>query len=369
MKIKVNQSLVVGALRAATRVAPKNATIPILTHILIDAKSPGTLSIKATDLEYELTSHVSADVEQGGSVCVSAVAFRDIISKLPKDADISIQREGDRISLKSGRSRFHINVLSADDWPQIVGDNTPYAFRMPSKELAKAVKDTSFAMSTEETRYYLNGIYMHIPDGQGSIVFVSTDGHRLAKVEMPTPADIKVGPGVIIPRKTILELANLLAHATESVAIKYSDNFIVFDFGDVILKSKIIDGTFPDYSRVIPNNNEKIALVDAGALAQAAARVATVSSEKGHVIRMQMDGSVLTLSARSPDTGDAEDEIEVEWNSEKFLIGFNSKYVQECLDALGEGTVSLKFSDPGSPCLLENPKNTSKILILMPMRV
>ena len=369
MKIKVNQSVVVGALRAATRVAPKNATIPILTHVLIDAKSPGSLSIKSTDLDIELTSDVSADVEQGGSACVSAFAFRDVISKLPKDADIRIEKDGDRISLKSGRSRFHLNVLSGDDWPQIVGTETPYAFRMPSKELAQAINNTSFAISTEETRYYLNGIYMHFPEGTDVMRFVATDGHRLSRIEIIAPNGARGGPSVIIPKKAILEAANLLAHSPETVTVKYSQNFIVFDFGDVILKSKLVDGTFPDYERVIPNNNEKIAVVDAEALAQSAARVATVSSEKGRSVRMHLDGGVMTLSTTSPDTGDATDEIDALWGDGEFTIGFNSKYVQECLDVLGDGPVTLKFSDPGAPCLMQSQKKPEMLVVLMPMRV
>lgn len=369
MKIKVNQSVVVGALRAATRVAPKNGAIPILSHVLIDAKSPGSLSIKATDLEIELTSDVGADVEQGGVVCVSAIAFRDIISKLPKDADINIEKDGDRISLKSGRSRFHLNTLSGDDWPQIVGTDTPYALRMPSKELAQAINNTSFAISTEEIRFYLNGIYMHIPDGNGVMRFVATDGHRLAKVEMPAPAGSDGAPGVIIPKKTVLEVSSLLAHAPETVMVKYSQNFIVFDFGDVTLKSKLVDGTYPDYERVIPGNNEKVAVVDAGALAQAAARVATVSSEKGNGIRVQMSHGVMTLSVTNPDTGDATDEIEAEWNGDSFTIGFNSKYIKDCLDVLGEGSVTLTFNDPGAPCIMTNPNKAGLLLVIMPMRV
>ena len=369
MKLKVNQSVVVGALRAATRVAPKNATIPIITHVLIDAKSPGSLSIKSTDLKIELTSDVSADVEQGGTVCVSAFAFRDVISKLPKDADIRIEKDGDRISVKSGRSRFHLNVLSGDDWPQIVGTETPYAFRMPSKELAQAINNISFAISNEETRFYLNGIYMHIPEGRDVMRFVATDGHRLARVEMTAPAGSNGAPGVIIPKETVLEAANLLAHSHETVTVKYSQNFIVFDFGDVILKSKLIDGSYPDYERVIPNNNEKIAVVDAGALAQSAARVATVSSDKGSAIRMRLDGGVMTLSVTSPDTGDATDEIEALWGDGEFTIGFNSKYVQECLDVLGDGPVTLKLKDPGAPCLMQSQKKPEMLVVLMPMRV
>lgn len=369
MKLKVNQSVIVGALRAATRVAPKNATIPILTHILIDAKSPGSLSIKSTDLEIELTSDVSAEVEQGGSACVSAFAFRDVISKLPKDADIRIERDGDRISLKSGRSRFHLNILSDDDWPQIVGSDTPHAFRMQSKELAQAINNASFAISTEETRYYLNGIYMHFPEGKDVMRFVATDGHRLSRIEMPAPEGSGGAPGVIIPKKTVLEAANLLAHSPDTVMVKYSQNFIVFDFGDVILKSKLVDGTFPDYERVIPENNEKIAVVDAGALAQSAARVATVSSEKGRVIRVKMSSGLMTLSVTSPETGDAMDEIEATWGDEEFTIGFNSKYVQECLDVLGDGPVTLKLRDPGAPCLMQSQKKPEMLVVLMPMRV
>lgn len=369
MKLTVNQSALVGALKAATRVAPKNATIPILTHVLIEAKSPGTLFIRSTDLEFELTSAVSANIEQGGSLCVSAIAFRDVISKLPKDADIRIEKDKDRISLKSGRSRFHLNTLSSDDWPQIVGNDTPHVFQMTTKELAQAINDTSFAISTEETRYYLNGIYMHVVDGGAVLRFVSTDGHRLARVEMRAPNGSENALGVIIPRKTVLEAANLMGHASETVMVKHSENFIVFDFGDVVLKSKLVDGTFPDYSRVIPQSNDKVAVVDAGVLSETVARVATVSSEKGRAVRMSLDGKVMTLSVTSPDTGDATDEVEVDWSGGKLLVGFNSKYVQECMDVLGDGPVSLKFSDAGSPCIMENPKKPGLLLVLMPMRV
>lgn len=369
MKLTINQKALTKALAAAGRVAPKNTTIPIISHVYFEAKSPNVVSIRATDLDIEIDCLADAKVEQGGALCVPAAAFRDISNKLNDGADVKIELDDSRMTIKSGRSRFHLATLPAQDWPEITGKETPHEFEIGAKDIASAFGKVSFAVSTEETRYYLNGIYMH-PVEDGTVLrFVATDGHRLSRVDTKAPQGAEKIPGVIIPRKTVGEVERLLKDAPSDVVIRLSQNFIRFELGATVLSSKLIDGTFPDYVRVIPSNAEKVAKIESAALAGAVSRVSTIQSDRGRAVRFEFDGSLLELSVQNPDMGDAKDEITVEWRPEKFVVGFNSQYVQDILDALDGEQVSMSFVDPGSPAIMTNERDPSMLTVLMPMRV
>lgn len=367
MKLTINQKVLTKALAAASRVAPKNTTIPIISHVHFEAKSPNVVSIRATDLDIEITCLADAKVEQGGSLCVPAAQFRDIANKLNDGADVKIEIDDQRMTIKSGRSRFHLATLPAQDWPEITGKETPHEFTIPSKDLAVMIGKVSFAMSSEETRYYLCGIYMH--PVEGALRMVATDGHRLSRVEATVPQGAEAIPGVIIPRKTAGEVERLLKDAPSDVVIRLSQNFIRFELGSTVLASKLIDGTFPDYARVIPSSADKHAKINSAALSDAVARVSTIQSDRGRAVRFEFEGSVLELLVQNPDMGDARDEITVEWLPEKFVVGFNSQYVQDSVAALDCETVTMSFVDPGSPAILTNDRDPSMLTVLMPMRV
>lgn len=372
MRLTINQKDLNKALTAASRVASARATIPILSHIHFDAKSPNKVAIKATDLDIEITINAEAKVEQGGEVCVPAGAFRDIANKLNAGADVSLVVEDSRLTIKSGRSKFHLNTLPTDDWPEITGGETPHRFEIASEAIGRMFASTAFAISTEETRYYLNGIFLHVAGiGQEArLRGVATDGHRLSRYDVDLPPQAKTDmPGVIIPRKTVAEVERFLKDSPDKITICLSTKFIRFELGSMILSSKIVDGSFPDYARVIPAETSKSGVVDSSSLAASIARVSTVVSDKGRAVKMSFSKNGLTNSASNPDMGDAVDDIDCGWDgSENFEIGFNSRYVQECVDVLGAGAVSLKFTDPGSPCIMRG-KDDALLIVLMPMRV
>lgn len=372
MKLTINQKELTKALTAATRVAPARTNIPILSHVHFDAKSPNKVAIKATDLDIEITINVDAKVEQGGEICVPAAAFRDIANKLNAGADVRLEFSDSRLTIKSGRSKFHLNTLPTQDWPEITSGETPHSFEIASEAIGRMFGSTGFAMSTEETRYYLNGIFFHVSgiDQEARLRGVATDGHRLSRYDVDLPPQAKTDmPGVIIPKKTVAEVDRFLKDSPETITISLSTKFIRFDLGSMILSSKIIDGTFPDYARVIPADVPMQSIVDSTALSASVARVSTVASDRGRAVKMTFSGSSLTTSVFNPDMGDAVDEIDCEWPpNEKFEVGFNSRYVQECLDIIGAGPVSLKFRDPGAPCIMRG-KDDALLIVLMPMRV
>jgi len=373
MRLTINQKDLNKALTAASRVASARATIPILTMVRFEATSPNKAWLRATDLDIEVTINTEAKVEQGGEICVPASAFRDIVNKLNSGADVSLVVDDNRLTIKSGRSKFHLNTLPTSDWPEIANKETSHRFDMPADHIGQIISKTSFAVSTEDTRYYLNGIFLHVVGvGESArLRGVATDGHRLSRYEVELPAQATENlPGVIIPRKTVAEVERLLKDAPATITIRMATNFIRFEIGSTTLASKIIDGIFPDYARVIPTNADKEAIVDAATLSASVARVSTVSSERGRAVKMFFNGSSLTNSVYNPEMGDAVDEVDCEWKSgSSFEIGFNSKYIMECMDTLGEGFVSMNFSDPGSPCVMRNGTDENLLIVLMPMRV
>jgi len=244
--------------------------------------------------------------------------------------------------------------------------------RLPAAELKRIIDKTQFAISTEETRYYLNGIYLHAleVDGTAMLRAVATDGHRLARVEMPAPAGAAAMPGVIVPRKTVSEVQRLLEDPEGSVAIDLSPAKIRFTVGDVVLTSKLIDGTFPDYGRVIPTGNDKELTLDKGAFKNAVDRVSTISSERGRAVKLSLQQGRLVLSVTNPDSGSATEEMEVEYASDPLDIGFNSRYLLDIADQIDSDSAVLRLADPGSPTLIQDQGGgTSALYVLMPMRV
>jgi DNA polymerase III subunit beta len=372
MKVTVERAELLKSLGHVHRVVERRNTIPILANVLIKAER-GKLSMKATDLDLEVIDSVAAEVSPGGATTVPAHMFYEIVRKLPEGAQIVIEGSGDRavLSLRAGRSRFTLQTLPESDFPDLAAGEMTHSFKVAAADLKRLIDKTQFAISTEETRYYLNGIYLHTAGTAKAATLraVATDGHRLAQVDLPLPQGAAGMPGIIVPRKTVGEVQRLIETGEGEVTIELSAGKIRFSIGDVVLTSKLIDGTFPDYARVIPANNDKSLIVDKKDFEAAVDRVSTVSSERGRAVKLSITGGRLVLSVTNPDSGSATEELEVEYESDPLDIGFNSRYLLD-IAAQIEGEVAvLKLADPGSPTLIQDKDAKGALYVLMPMRV
>ena len=372
MKVTIERSVLLKALGHVHRIVEKRNTIPILSNVLIEA-ADGSVALKSTDLDLEATEQIPADVEQAGATTVAAHVVFDIVRKLPEGAQVSLDMAGEtgQLLLRSGRSRFFLQALPASDFPDLTLGEFSHRFAMPSAELKKLIDNSQFAISTEETRYYLNGIYLHTVDSGGTAMLraVATDGHRLARVETPAPQGAVGMPGIIAPRKAVNEVLKLLEDPTKEVRVEISTAKARFQFGDVVLTTKLIDGTFPDYARVIPSGNDKRLVVDKEPFERAVDRVSTLSSERGRAIKLSIGDGKMTLSVNNPDSGSASEEIEVDYDSDPIDIGFNARYLLDILGQLSGDTALIKLADPGSPTLIQDRDGASALYVLMPLRV
>ncbi|MBS7699197.1 MULTISPECIES: DNA polymerase III subunit beta [unclassified Chelatococcus] len=371
MKLTLDRAALLKPLAALNRIVEKRTTIPILSNILLKA-ADGRLTLQATDLDMEATAGVAAEVEAPGAITLPSGTLHDIARKMPEGGRISMEANagGTHVLVKSGRSRFTVNALPPEDFPDLSAGDRPHSFIMPAKTLARLIEQTRFAISTEETRYYLNGIFLHVAEGREGpwLTAVATDGHRLARART-MPPDGAIGmPGVIVPRKTVGELVRML-DTTGDVAVSLSSSKIRFAIGDEVLTSKLIDGTFPDYLRVIPQGNDKRATLDRVAMAEATDRVSTVSSDRGRAVKFAFEQGRVSMSVTNPESGEAHEEMEADYEAEPISIGFNAKYMAEILSILDSDKVAVTMADPGSPTLIVTPDDDSLLLVLMPMRV
>jgi DNA polymerase-3 subunit beta len=372
MKVTVERSELLRSLSHVHRVVERRSTIPILANVLIRAES-GQLAFKATDLDLEILEAIPADVAAGGVTTVPAHMFYEIVRKLPEGAQVVLEGSGDRavLVIRAGRSRFTLQTLPESDFPDLAAGDMTHEFVLPAADLKRLIDKTQFAISTEETRYYLNGIYLHTAgEGKKAVLrAVATDGHRLAQVELTAPAGAAGMPGIIIPRKTVGEVHRLVEDLDGEIKIELSATKIRFTIGPVVLTSKLIDGTFPDYARVIPLGNDKQLEVEKRDFEQAVDRVSTVASERGRAVKLSLSGGKLVLSVINPDSGSATEEIEVGYDSDPLDIGFNSRYLLDIAAQIEGDTAVLKLADPGSPTLIQDKDAKGALYVLMPMRV
>jgi DNA polymerase-3 subunit beta len=372
MKVTLERAALLKSLSHVHRVVERRNTIPILSNVLLVAEGQA-LQLKATDLDLEIVESSPADVSGGGSTTVPAHTIYDIVRKLPDGAQVSLEGGGEatQLTVRSGRSRFVLQTLPATDFPDLAAGEFPHRFELKSADLKRLIEKTQFAISTEETRYYLNGIYLHTLDveGEARMRAVATDGHRLARVELPAPSGASGMPGVILPRKTVGEVQKLLDDAEATVNVELSSSKVRFTVGAVVLTSKLIDGTFPDYARVIPTGNDKRLIVEREDFAAAVDRVSTISSERGRAVKLSLSERRLVLTVTNPDSGTATEEIEVEYEAEPLDIGFNSRYLLDIAGQLEGDTALLRLADPGSPTLVQDREGAAALYVLMPMRV
>lgn len=372
MKVTVERSALLRALGHVHRVVERRNTIQILSNVLLRL-SEGTLNLKATDLDLEVTESVPADAVGEGGTTVPAYVLYDIVRKLPDGAQVSLETTGDtgQMIIRAGRSRFSLQALPEGDFPDLAAGDLSHRFSLPAADLKRLIDKTQFAISTEETRYYLNGIYLHTHATEGGTVLraVATDGHRLARVEMPAPQGADGIPGVIVPRKAVAEIQKLLDGLDADVLIELSATKIRLSIGPVVLTSKLIDGTFPDYQRVIPAGNDKVLVVDQKEFTNAVDRVSTISSERGRAVKLALQDGKLTLSVTNPDSGSATEEIDVDYEASPLDIGFNARYLLDITGQLDSDTALFKLADPGSPTVIQDREGASALYVLMPMRV
>jgi DNA polymerase-3 subunit beta len=372
MRIIIERSNLLKTLGHVHRVVERRNTIPILSNVLVKTED-GALRLKATDLDLEITETVAANGEQEGATTVPAHLLYDIVRKLSDGSEVKLatNADGNQMTVTSGRSNFRLQCLPESDFPDITAGVFSHSFKLKGSALGRLVERTQFAISTEETRYYLNGIFLHTLESEGALRLraVATDGHRLARAEMEAPAGSEGMPGIIIPRKTVGELQKLLDDGDAEILVELSDSKIRFTIGPVVMTSKLIDGTFPDYQRVIPQNNDKELTLDRQSFSAAVDRVSTISSERGRAVKLAVTNGQLTLTVNSPDAGTATEELAVGYESDDIEIGFNARYLLDITGQLAGDTAVFMLADPGSPTLIKDGGDDGTLYVLMPMRV
>jgi len=370
MKATIERATLLKGLSHVQSVVERRNTIPILSNVLLEAQASGAMRLMATDLDLQIDETIAAAVDQAGATTISAHTLFDIVRKLPEGSQVELNAAEGRIVITAGRARFTLSTLPRDDFPVIAEGELPCTFELPAETLKQIIDKTRFAISTEETRYYLNGIFLHVADEATPVLkAAATDGHRLARVTMPRPDGAEKMPDVIIPRKCIAELRKLLDEVDGSVGVSLSNSKIRFDLGQAILTSKLIDGTFPDYSRVIPTGNDKILRIDPKSFMEGVDRVSTIATEKTRAVKMALDRDKVTLSVTSPENGAAAEEVPGEYSAQGFEIGFNSRYLMDILGQIEGDMCEVHLADAAAPTLIRENDKSPALYVLMPMRV
>ena len=371
MKVTIERNALLKSLAHVQSVVERRNTIPILSNVMFEA-SGSRVALTATDLDIAVVEQTEATIGADGATTVPAHTLFDIVRKLPDGSEVDLSLEdGERLIVKAGRSRFTLACLDREDFPVMSEGDLPHRFALPAEELKRLIDKARFAISTEETRYYLNGIYLHVADTENGprLRAVATDGHRLAQVEQDVPDGAAGIPGVIVPRKTVGEIRKLIDEFEGPVEIALSETKVRFSFDGAVVTSKLIDGTFPDYSRVIPQGNDRELQMDCRLMAEAVDRVSTISSDKTRSVKLNLSADTLTLSVNSPDSGTATEELSAAYSAEAMEIGFNSRYLLDVLQQIEGETVIMQLADSAAPTVLRDTIDEAALYVLMPMRV
>ncbi|MGH6659586.1 MAG: DNA polymerase III subunit beta [Sphingomicrobium sp.] len=367
MKVTIERATLLKGLSHVQSVVERRNTIPILSNVLIEARDDGSLRLMATDLDLQVDESVPANVEQAGATTMSAHTLFDIVRKLPEGSQVELTAAEGKMQVLAGRSRFNLSTLPRDDFPVIAEGELPTRFELPAAALREIIEKTRFAISSEETRYYLMGIFFHVVDEQ--LRAAATDGHRLARITIPKPDGAEGMPDIIVPRKCVHELYRLLEELEGTVEISLSSTKVRFGLGSAVLTSKLIDGTFPDYNRVIPTGNDKLLKLDPKSFSAGVDRVSTIASEKTRAVKMAVDRDKVTLSVTSPENGLATEEIPADYGADGLEIGFNARYLLDILNEIDGDVVEVHLADAAAPTLLRENDKSNALYVLMPMRV
>ena len=371
MKLTIERAALLKSLAHVQSVVERRTTIPILSNVRLEG-SGQSLAVTATDMDLAVVERVAAACTDDGAATAPAHTLYDIVRKLPDGAQIELETsdDGATLILVSGQARFSLPCQPADEFPVMAEGEFSHGFALPAASLRRLIDKARFAISTEETRYYLNGIYLHEANDDGATLrAVATDGHRLSRVDVALPDGAAGMPGVIVPRKTVSELRKLIDELDGDVAVSLSETKIRFSFEEVVLTSKLIDGTFPDYSRVIPSGNDKVLEIEGKRFSRAVDLVSTVSTEKTRSVKRSLRAGHLEVSANSPDNASAKEDLDVDYDDEELQIGFNARYLLDVTDQVEGEKIRFTMADAASPTLVHDSGDDAALYVLMPMRV
>lgn len=354
-------------LQTISGVVERRQTLPILSNLFMSSDG-SSLQLITTDLEVQMSAQLQAPSEEPGKITCHARKLLDICKALPEMSRISLHSRDGQVRIESGKSRFSLSVLSAEEFPFMEAGSEFISYSIPSELFLSLIKKTSFAMAQQDVRYYLTGLYLEIKEGK--MRAVGTDGHRLAisDTELTVGSDIGTR-SVIVPRKSVAELARLMMQAEEAIQVKLTENHASFQCGSVTLVTKLIDGEFPDYSRVIPTKANSVLKVDRAVMKEAIARVSILANEKFRGIRLEAEGDEIHLVAHNPENEEAEETISAEYEGEKLVIGFNAGYLQDVLGVIESDNVEFRFTDANGSVLVQSPDDPSSRFVIMPMRL
>lgn len=366
MRFNISRDKLIKPLQTVGGVVEKRQTLPILSNILLQV-STDKLSMTGTDLEVELVASAPLENAIPGEITLPGRKFMDICKALPENASLELSVDGDKAMLKAGKSRFTLSTLPASDYPATEAIKGTHQFELPQNQLKSLIDQTQFAMANQDVRYYLNGLLLEIENGL--IRMVATDGHRLAMSELTT--DIAIGDKrqVIIPRKGVLELARLLGSDDSICGIQLNQNHVRITLGDTIFTSKLVDGRFPDYERVIPKGGDKVIHADRITLKEGLQRTAILSNEKYRGIRLTFKNATLVASVNNPEHEEAEDELPIDYQGAELEIGFNVTYLLDVLNVIKQDDVEITLSDANSSCLITGAGDSASRYVVMPMRL
>ena len=375
MEIKANSSDLLKALNHIHGIVEVRHTLPILSNIVLSAEN-NELSLSSTNLDIFCSDKIDAEIVNSGEISVPAITFFEIVKRLPSGSDVilSMADEDTELVLKCGRSKFNLSTLKTEDFPILSDKDLSTNFVISADELSRMIDKTKFAISNEETRYYLNGIFFHKAESN-SIKFlraVATDGHRLAQYDIPLPQGAEEITGIIIPKKTVFELRKVLDDADGDVSVSLNENKIKFSFNNLKIISKVIDGTFPDYTKVIPQNNDKKFKTNNSELKNAIDRVSAVAineETKSKAIKLTIENNKLNLSVESQSKGSAKEEIDISYSNEKVDIGFNSRYLLDICNEVDGDEIDVNLLDSISPAIILDKTDENLFFVLMPMRI
>ncbi len=366
MKFEIQREALLKPVQAVMGVVERRQTMPVLSNILLVADQ-GQLRLTGTDLEVELAAAIALDADQNGEITVPGRKLLDILKALPDESRITVQLDGDRLMIRSGKSRFTLATLPAAEFPVIEDINPQATFRISQTTLKTLIDRTAFSMAQQDVRYYLNGLMLEM---RGEVLrAVATDGHRLALYDVDASTGSDGKNQVIVPRKGILELQRLLGHDDEEITIQIGSNHIRLALDGLQFTSKLIDGRFPDYERVIPASGDKQLVLDRQMVKEALGRTAILSNEKYRGIRLTLNDGVMRIQAHNPEQEEAEEELEIDYQGGELEIGFNVTYLMDALGAVQGETVQIGLSDSNSSCLVVEPGNDKARYVVMPMRL